>query len=371
MGSISALGANRDEILSTYTHKHSCIQQVDKLQAWAASITQEDEILKIRSQKTYKSLDRSVILALYAAQQAYKQAEWTQKNVGINLGSSRGATHFLETAMREFIAKKTVPALTSPSTSLGNISSWVAYHLGQEEGIALSHSITCSTALHAVANAVAWLESGRCERFIIGGSEAALTAFTLAQMKALRIYSSQNGAYPCLSLLEHKSQNSMVLGEGAACFALEKNANTSLAHIVGIGFATELVRTATSLSKTGKCLQQSMKMAIQDAGNPPIDAIVCHSPGTVQGDQAERYAIQAIFDTKNMPLLTSNKWKIGHTFGASGALSLEMAVLMLQEQQFFSVPFLPTQKNEDRPLEHILVNAVGFGGNAVSVVVSR
>ena len=71
---------------------------------------------------------------------------------------------------------------------------------------------------------------------------------------------------------------------------------------------------------------------------------------------------------KILETLTSNKWKIGHTFASSGALALEMAVLMLQYQQFLAVPYLP--QTSPRPLKKILVNATGFGGNAVSVLLS-
>jgi 3-oxoacyl-(acyl-carrier-protein) synthase len=47
-----------------------------------------------------------------------------------------------------------------------------------------------------------------------------------------------------------------------------------------------------------------------------------------------------------------------------------MAVLMLQKQKFIGVPYVtgaavPTQ------LRYILVNAVGFGGNAVSILLRR
>ena len=67
---------------------------------------------------------------------------------------------------------------------------------------------------------------------------------------------------------------------------------------------------------------------------------------------------------------TTNKWKMGHTFGASGMLSIEMAVLMLQQQQFIAVPFGKKQENR-KEIRNILVNAVGFGGNAVSVLISK
>jgi 3-oxoacyl-(acyl-carrier-protein) synthase len=49
--------------------------------------------------------------------------------------------------------------------------------------------------------------------------------------------------------------------------------------------------------------------------------------------------------------------------------SLELAVLMLQHQMSIETPFY---KNEivNKPLKNILINAVGFGGNAVSIIVS-
>jgi 3-oxoacyl-(acyl-carrier-protein) synthase len=93
-----------------------------------------------------------------------------------------------------------------------------------------------------------------------------------------------------------------------------------------------------------------------------------HAPGTIKGDLTEYRAIEKVFG-ESLPLLTTNKWKIGHTFGASGILSMEMAILMMQHNQFIGVPFVETQK-QTKPIRKVLVNAVGFGGNAVSVLLS-
>jgi 3-oxoacyl-(acyl-carrier-protein) synthase len=93
-----------------------------------------------------------------------------------------------------------------------------------------------------------------------------------------------------------------------------------------------------------------------------------HAPGTIKGDLTEYRAIEKLFGN-NLPLLTTNKWKIGHTFGASGILSVEMAILMLQNKQFISTPFF-NQTSDSRAIRKVLVNAVGFGGNAVSVLLS-
>src|SRR5690606_34076420 len=100
-----------------------------------------------------------------------------------------------------------------------------------------------------------------------------------------------------------------------------------------------------------------------------VDVIVMHAPGTIKGDMSEVNAIKKIFCNKS-PFLTTNKWKIGHTFGASGLLSLELAVLMLQNQQFVPVPYIEYDK-EPKQLNKILINAVGFGGNAVSVLLRK
>ena len=71
-----------------------------------------------------------------------------------------------------------------------------------------------------------------------------------------------------------------------------------------------------------------------------------------------------------LPSLTTNKWKLGHTFATSGMLNLEMALLMLQFNKFIPVPFFK-QEVENIDVKKVLVNAVGFGGNAVSILVSR
>jgi 3-oxoacyl-(acyl-carrier-protein) synthase len=136
-----------------------------------------------------------------------------------------------------------------------------------------------------------------------------------------------------------------------------------------MGYATEMLQHPTSISAEAICFQKSMQMALQEIDLREIDAIVMHAPGTLKGDASEFEAIKKVFG-ENVPLLTSNKWLLGHTFGASGMFSVEMALLMLQNQIFIPVPF-QNQIPESKKLRKIMVNAVGFGGNAVSVVLEK
>lgn len=382
IASISPLGKTLKEAWKSYLNKqHSIIEkEFQNTKAFISEIpsNSKKEINTLRqSDSKYKSLDNSVLYAIYASRQAIKQAHWkASDNFGINIGSSRGATQLFETYYEDFLKNNKAQTLSSPTTTLGNISSWVAHDL-QTQGPEISHSITCSTALHAMLNGIAWINAGMCNKFLVGGSEAPLTPFTIAQMRALKVYakpgvsvSAVERLYPCRALDLSKKHNTMVLGEGASMACLEAGeTKNALAYIKGFGYATEILEHNISISSDAKCFQKSMQMALGTTNPNEVDVIVMHAPGTIKGDVSEFNAIKKIF-LNNIPALTTNKWKIGHSFGASGMLNIEMAVLMLQHQEFISVPYLET-KTTPKKIQNILVNAVGFGGNAVSILLTK
>lgn len=378
LSSISPLGSSLEETWDNYINTEHFLreEQIGATTAWMASLPAQgqQEILDLKnSDSKYRDLDPSVLYAIYAARKAVRQANWRDGDFGVNIGSSRGATVLFEKYHAEFIHNGQAATLTSPTTTLGNISSWVAHDL-QAQGPEISHSITCSTALHSLLNGVAWLRSGMARKFLVGGSEAPLTPFTIAQMRALKIYSKitigADGNYPCRALDLDKKQNSMVLGEAASMACLEKGeVERPLAQIVGLGYATEILEHNISISTDALCFQRSMRMALGDRDPNEVDVIIMHAPGTIKGDRSEVDAIKKVFNG-TMPTLTTNKWKLGHTFGASGMLSVEFAVLMLLHQKFIQVPFAKYPSVPDK-INLVMVNAVGFGGNAVSILLGK
>ena len=375
ISSFSPLGCDSKLIWAKYLQPNTLISKklIGTKETYVAALPQDlmemVEQLK-QSENKYKALDPSVLYAILASRQAVKNAGWGKNDVfGINIGSSRGATTLFEKHHSQFLKNGKTSALSSPTTTLGNISSWVSHDL-KATGPDISHSVTCSTALHSLLNGVAWLKAGMATKFLVGGSEAPLTEFTIAQMQALKIYGNLDQQFPCRALDLEKKQNSMVLGEGAAvaCLEIVQNENV-LAYIAGIGYATDILEHNISISTEAKCFQDSMKMALQNIDLASIDAIVMHAPGTLQGDFSEYKAIEKVFG-ENKPMLTTNKWKIGHTFGSSGMLSIEMAILMMQNNNFIPVPFSKPQPIK-KEINTVLINAVGFGGNAVSVLLSK
>ena len=370
IASISPLGISHEEIWKHYQNSNHHIVKSD-IGLISKIPPQYKEIINAlqSSDLKYKSLDNSVLYAIYAARSAVKHInKEALGNMGINIGSSRGATSVFEKYHKEFISTQKTSTLSSPTTTLGNISSWIAHDL-QVDGPVISHSITCSTALHALLNGIAWINSGMSDTFLVGGSEAPLTPFTISQMQAMKIYAKEATDYPCKAYDLEKNQNTMVLGEGAAVALLEKGVHeNSLGEVLGVGYATEPLRHNVSISANADCFQKSMKMALSNAECDTVDVVVMHAPGTIKGDQSEYNAIKKVFG-KEVPALTTNKWKIGHTFGASGMLSIEMALLMLKHKTFINVPYAEVKMPQK--IERIMVNAVGFGGNAVSILLKR
>lgn len=372
IASISPLGTSLEKTWEQYLDQAHVFKlaQIGEAKEWVASLphSAKEEINRLRhSDSKYEALDNSVLYAIYASRNAIAEAGWSSGDqFGVNIGSSRGATTMFEQYHQEFLTTNTTSILSSPTTTLGNISSWVGHDLGSR-GPVISHSITCSTALHALLNGVAWIKSGLTDKFLVGGSEAPLTPFTLAQMKALKIYSNAKDEYPCRALDMRKKQNTMVLGEGASMACLEnKISERTLAVVEGIGYATEPLEHNVSISSDALCFQRSMKMALGKIEREEVDVIVMHAPGTLKGDSSELAAIETLFG-ENRPALTGNKWKMGHTFGASGMLSVEFACLMLRHGSFIGVPFLEYCRTPNT-INRILINAVGFGGNAVSIL---
>ncbi len=214
IASISPLGKTLDDAWKSYLNNAHCITEKSfgNEKHLVAEIPSEAkqaiETLR-QSDNKYKSLDDTVLYAIYASRQAVKNAGWNgSDNFGINIGSSRGATQLFETYYDDFLKNNKAQTLSSPTTTLGNISSWVAHDL-QTQGPEISHSITCSTALHAMLNGIAWINAGMCNKFLVGGSEAPLTAFTIAQMQALKVYARENNDFPCRALDLDKTQNTM------------------------------------------------------------------------------------------------------------------------------------------------------------------
>ena len=381
MGSISPLGSDpntmwRNYLLSESKIKLHKIGNEDVLCA-RLEISEIEYLEDIRSEaKQYLGIDNSALMAMASSRKAIGMANWESLNsIGVSIGSSLGATGTWERHHLSLMKKGSVSPLASLTSTLDNLSSLVAQDLSIK-GPAISHSMTCTTGIHAIANGIAWLKSNMCDRFLCGGTEDPLTAFTHKQFEALGLYSQDiDVEFPCMPLVDEPNlKNRLVLGQGSAVFALEPYNDHHEKHIVatinGVGFGLEKLVSPTSISESGAGLEKSMLNAMDDANLTNVDAIITHAPGTIQGDAVELNAILKVFGDIH-PILLSNKWIFGHTFGASASLSLELAIHILHNQEFLDFPYPARVSSTAKEIKHIMINSAGFGGNCASLIISR
>ncbi len=110
-----------------------------------------------------------------------------------------------------------------------------------------------------------------------------------------------------------------------------------------------------------------------------IGYVNAHGTGTPDNDRSESAALRRVFG-ENMPPVASTKSLTGHTTSASG--SIETVISMLAMQNMFT-PVGAGWEHEDsdcikpaiepisKPLEFILCNSFGFGGNDSSLLLSE
>jgi 3-oxoacyl-(acyl-carrier-protein) synthase len=124
-----------------------------------------------------------------------------------------------------------------------------------------------------------------------------------------------------------------------------------------------------------------MQGALQSAKLLPgqVDFINAHGTGTENNDEVESRAMIRLFDTP--PAFASTKANVGHTLGAAGAIEAVYSILSLVHQEVYpnlhfknSIPstgLSPVRSYKKMPVDHVMSNSFGFGGNCSSLVFSK
>ncbi len=241
-------------------------------------------------------------------------------------------------------------------------------------------STACSSAANAIINGANAIREGSCEIAVVGGSEC-ITKFHLNGFNSLMILDHEQ----CRPFDETRA--GLNLGEGAAFLVIEtadsarRRGVTPIAVLEGYGNACDAFHQTAS-SPDGEGSYRAMREALADAGLQPqdIDYINAHGTGTPNNDTSESQAMMRLFG-ETIPPVSSTKSFTGHTTSASGSIEAVICILALQHQ------FLPlnlgwkhqmpdgitpvTDQHPVRPLQHVLCNSFGFGGNDSSLVIGK
>lgn len=204
-------------------------------------------------------------------------------------------------------------------------------------GPSLSVNATCASGAVAIGSAFQQLQTGKVELVFATGHDAALVEPLFEMYRDARLL-SREVSDPSRAISPYTGHHGNVFGEGAITLVLETRDHaedrgaTPLAEITGFRHDNGGAHP-TDVDFTAERPAEAIRMALADAriGAEEIDFVVGHGNGVRASDISELNYMKHVFGNRarQVPLL-STKPIYGHTLGASSALNVAAAALMLK-----------------------------------------
>jgi 3-oxoacyl-[acyl-carrier-protein] synthase II len=159
---------------------------------------------------------------------------------------------------------------------------------------------------------------------------------------------------------------------------------TIYAEVTGYGTTADAFRVTDSHPE-GRGAIACIKMALHEARLKPEDIgyINAHGTSTQVNDRVETLAIKQVFgETAYRVPISSSKSMLGHLIAAAGVVELIITVMALRHGVLpptinletpdpeCDLDYIPWTAREKR-ISHALSNSFGFGGQNISLIVSR
>jgi 3-oxoacyl-[acyl-carrier-protein] synthase II len=343
--------------------------------------------------KSLRRLDRFTLFALYAAHEAVTDSGIDFERyadpfrAGCLIGSGVGGLAEFEDGHGTLLSKGpdrmspfVIPKMI-PNAASGNIS--IRYGL---RGPNTTVSTACSSAAHAMGDAMRLIQYGFADVIVSGGAEAAITPTGLGGFIAARALSHRNDDPAHASRPFDKDRDGFVLSEGAGILVLEeyehakKRGAKMYCELVGCGNTADAFHI-TAPHEDGIGAAEAMRAACREAGWNLTDVqyINAHGTSTGLGDVAETKATKKVFGEHAKKLMVSStKSLIGHLLGASGGVEAVACAMMLKHGVLHptinlveadpecDLDYVPNTAR-DVKVTKVLSNSFGFGGHNCSL----
>ena len=345
--------------------------------------------------KDQKKMDRFILFALMAADEAIAQANWKpdnardQERTATIIASGIGGFPSIADAVRlaDERGVRRMSPFTVPSFLVNLAAGQVAIRHGFKGPLGAPVT-ACAAGVQAIGDAARLIQSGEADVAICGGAEACIDRVSLGGFAAARALSTNFNDQPQrASRPFDRDRDGFVMGEGAGILVIEtldhalSRGALPIAELVGYGTTSDAYHM-TAGPEDGDGARRSIEIALRQAGISPIEVqhLNAHATSTPVGDNGELAAIKAVFGTGGNVAVSSTKSATGHLLGAAGGLEAIFAVLALRDQ------IAPATLNLDHPdaaaegidlvrgaarpmaMEHVLSNGFGFGGVNASVL---
>ncbi|MBF6150025.1 beta-ketoacyl-[acyl-carrier-protein] synthase family protein [Nocardia nova] len=246
----------------------------------------------------------------------------------------------------------------------------------------ISVSNACAAGGYALSLAADLIRSGQADVVVAGGVET-------YHRTSMGCFNRLAAVDPVRCRPFDEDRQGTIFGEGAAMLVVESAARAArrptarmYARLAGCAWSSDGFHL-NAPEPGGTRIERAMSAALAAAEIPAaaLGCVIPHATGTTLNDAIEARALERVLGAhaRTTPAY-SLKGLTGHTGGAAGAFAAVAAALMLEHGAIPPNPpighqdpqcrvWLPRQ--EER-LRHpsVLVNAYGFGGNNVSLVLA-
>ena len=376
-GIVSPLGFGLTETLQSLRQARDCVTPVtafpvDKTRCKTAAQIDDERLLNKAQRRRDRRLHRASHMVIAALAELLEAAPEFPPEIAI-VGTTSGGMSFGENFYR----------------SLGNgngcSAALIANYPPQKQivdamekfGINVPAEVianACASGTNAIGHAFNAIRAGRYQRILAGGYDA-LSELVFVGFDSLQAATPEKcRPFDC-------NRSGMVLGEGAALFALEElesacsRGTEILGEIIGYGISTDN-HHLTQPNPDGSGPRRAMEQALAQPRLAPdqVGYINAHGTATILNDSAEGKAIMEVFG--NVPV-SSTKSMMGHSLGAAGAIEAAVTLLALQHQ------FLPPNINfresdlslnvvaneaREAQFDCAVSNSFGFGGTNATIV---
>lgn len=324
-----------------------------------------------------ETVSRTALLGLLAAREALKDAQIapSQAPGAFISATSVGGMDLTEQFYPTFRTDHRKGRLRQVAWhDCGASTEWIARKLGIT-GPVMTLSTACSSAANAIMMGARLILNGDVFYAVVGGTDA-LCRFTLNGFNSLKILDREH----CRPF--DQSRAGLNLGEGAGYLVLSAATSKFYCFLTGFANVNEAYhQTGSSPEGDGAYLAMSKAIAHSELTPDQIDYINTHGTGTPGNDASESRAIQRLFG-KRPPMFSSFKPFIGHTLGASGGIEAVYSALAIRYGYIYPNLNFRTPMEETglvpatefiggHPVNNVLSNSFGFGGNDTSLVFSH
>jgi 3-oxoacyl-[acyl-carrier-protein] synthase II len=348
--------------------------------------------------KDQRKVDRFILFALAAADEALAQANWkagsetarlrTATIVASGIGGFPAITEAVRTVDQRGVRR------LSPFTVPSFLVNLAAGHISIRHGLKgpLGAPVTaCAAGIQAIGDAARLIRADEADIAVCGGTEACMNIVSLGGFAAARSLSTGFNEKPAHASRPFDTErDGFVMGEGAGVLVIEELSHalargaTPLAELVGYGTTAD-AHHITSGPEDGGGARRAMEIAIAQAGISPRDVghLNAHATSTPVGDLGEIEAIKSAFGRNCAIAVSATKSSTGHLLGAAGGLGAIFTILALEHQVApptlnLSAPDPAAEgiefvANTARPMatEYGMANGFGFGGVNASALFRR